>query len=234
MRILFLILPLLAMGCTMQSPAPTTQAAPVAVSAPGPQLTQRQAARNFVAVVDHMEPIVEQACREMTRGANCDFRIVVDDRPGQPPNAFQTLQNDGRPVLGFTVALLKDMRNKDELAFVLGHESAHHIRGHLARQQQDAMAGAMLGGILAAALGGDANSVDAMQQIGGSIGARSYSKNYELEADQLGAILTKRAGYDPVRGAAYFARIPDPGNQFLGTHPPNASRVETVRRAVGG
>ena len=41
------------------------------------------------------------------------------------------------------------------------------------------------------------------------------------------------AGYDPVRGAAYFTRIPDPGNKFLGTHPPNASRIETVRQAVG-
>jgi len=41
---------------------------------------------------------------------------------------------------------------------------------------------------------------------------------------------SKRAGYNPVRGAQFFTRIPDPGNRFLGTHPPNAQRIETVRR----
>ncbi|MGB0799102.1 MAG: peptidase M48, partial [Planktomarina sp.] len=34
-------------------------------------------------------------------------------------------------------------------------------------------------------------------------------------------------------GAAYFTRIPDPGNRFLGTHPPNGARITTVRAAVG-
>lgn len=38
--------------------------------------------------------------------------------------------------------------------------------------------------------------------------------------------------YDPLRGAEFFTRIPDPGNRFLGTHPPNAARLETVRRTA--
>jgi len=33
-----------------------------------------------------------------------------------------------------------------------------------------------------------------------------------------------------VRGAAFFTQIADPGDRFLGTHPPNAKRIETVRR----
>jgi len=92
MRALFLIFPLFAMACTMQTPAPQTAepTTPITVAAPGPQLTNRQAAQNFVSVVGHMEPIVEQACREMTTGSNCDFLMVVDDRPNQPPKAFQT------------------------------------------------------------------------------------------------------------------------------------------------
>ena len=66
------------------------------------------------------------------------------------------------------------------------------------------------------------------------VGARSYSKNFELEADALGTIITARAGYDPLRGAEFFARIPDPGDKFLGTHPPNASGLDTVRRTAAG
>ena len=54
----------------------------------------------------------------------------------------------------------------------------------------------------------------------------------ELEADALGTIIAHEAGFDPLRGAAFFERIPDPGNQFLGTHPPNAARIETVRRVA--
>ncbi|MCH8465375.1 MAG: hypothetical protein LAT78_02200 [Roseinatronobacter sp.] len=45
-------------------------------------------------------------------------------------------------------------------------------------------------------------------------------------------MITARGGFDPLRGAAIFRRIPDPGNQFLGTHPPNAERLREVERAV--
>ena len=62
------------------------------------------------------------------------------------------------------------------------------------------------------------------------MGARSYSKEFELEADALGTVITKKAGFNPLVGAEFFTRIPDPGNRFLGTHPPNAQRIETVRR----
>jgi predicted Zn-dependent protease len=70
--------------------------------------------------------------------------------------------------------------------------------------------------------------------IGAGVGARSYSKNFELEADGLGTVITHRAGFNPVKGAEYFTQIPDPGNRFLGTHPPNAQRIETVRRVAAG
>lgn len=208
---------------------PTASVAPASAT----QLSPRQSARNFVTVVRRMEPVVERACRDANPRRNCDFQIVVDDRPNQPPNAFQTLDENGRPILGFNLALIQDVRNVDELAFVFGHEAAHHVQGHIARQQENTVAGAIGFGILAAALGGSQASVEAAQQLGASVGARSFSKDFELEADSLGARLTQAAGFDAVKGAAYFTRIPDPGNRFLGTHPPNAARIATVRAAVG-
>ncbi len=200
----------------------------------GPQLTARQAARSFVRVVNTVEPVAERECRARTRGVNCNFNIVIDDRPGQPANAFQTLDKNGRPVVAFTLALIADARNEDELAFVLGHETAHHIAGHISRQQQNAVAGAVVAGSLAVLLGGDSNAVEAAQRTGARVGARSYSKNFELEADALGTVITARAGYNPVRGAQFFTRIPDPGDRFLGTHPPNAARMAVVRRTAAG
>ena len=93
-----------------------------------------QAARTFVEVVDRVVPVAEAICRERTRNVPCAFQIAIDDRPGQAPNAFQTVDDQGNPVIAFNLALLMDVRNADELAFVMGHETAHHIAGHLDRQ----------------------------------------------------------------------------------------------------
>jgi predicted Zn-dependent protease len=192
------------------------------------------AARQFVSVVRTVEPVAERECLRRAPGANCDFQIVVDDRPGQAPNAFQTVDRNGRPILAFNLALIASVSNADELAFVMGHEAAHHVLGHLGRTQQNAAVGAVILSGLVALGGADASVVQSAEQIGASLGARTYSKDFELEADRLGTVITQRAGYDPVLGAEFFNRIPDPGNRFLGTHPPNAARMETVRRTAQG
>ncbi|WPZ22605.1 M48 family metalloprotease [Sulfitobacter faviae] len=216
------------------------QTGPIPVDRPqttgqaSPRLSASAAARSFVQVVRTLEPVAERECRNRTTGMNCDFNIVVDGRPGQPANAFQTLDENGRPIVAFTLALIADARNEDELAFVLGHEAAHHIAGHIERQQQNAMAGAVIFAGLATLSGGDANAVRTAQELGAEVGARRYSKDFELEADALGTIITARAGYDPLRGAEFFTRIPDPGDRFLGTHPPNNARIDIVRRTMAG
>lgn len=215
-------------GCVSTSPAPDPTTRPV--SQVQNQTPSSAKIAQFNAVVNAVEPVAERECNARTRGLNCDFRIVVDDRPNQPPNAFQTEDKQGRPILAFNLALIASVRNSDELAFVMGHEAAHHIEGHLARQQNNAMAGAILLGGLAAITGAGESTVRSATDLGAGLGARTYSKEYELEADALGTVITKRAGFDPVRGAAYFTQIPDPGDRFLGTHPPNAQRIETVRR----
>lgn len=196
------------------------------------QVTSDNALNVFSQVVRTVEPVAEAECRQRTTQVNCDFSIQVDERPNVPANAFQTLDKSGRPIIVFTQALIGDARNSDELAFVLGHEAAHHIRGHIARQQQNAVAGAVIAGSLVVLLGGDPTAVESAQQTGAQVGARTYSKDFELEADALGTVITARAGYNPVRGAEFFTRIPDPGDRFLGTHPPNAQRIETVRRTA--
>lgn len=203
------------------------------ITVPSP-VSARTAARSFVRVVQTVEPVAERECRARTQNLNCDFNIVVDDRPGQPANAYQTLDRQGRPIIAFTLGLIDDARNDDELAFVLGHEAAHHIAGHIGRQQQNAVAGAVIFAGLATLSGGDASAVRTAQRLGAQVGARSYSKEFELEADALGTIITKRAGYDPLRGAEFFTRIPDPGDKFLGTHPPNTDRIDVVRRTAAG
>ncbi|WP_238365092.1 M48 family metallopeptidase [Mesobacterium pallidum] len=235
LRLLALCLGLTALAaCDVQTTLPGSDTPATPVGNIANKVRAEQAVRRFIAVVDSVEPVAEQECRNRTSGLNCDFKIVVDDRPGQPPNAFQTRESSGRPIVAFNLALIAMAENEDELAFVMGHEASHHIRDHLGRQQEAATAGAILMGGLASIGGGNAEAVRSAQELGAMVGARSYSKDYELEADQLGTIIAARAGYDPLKGAQFFNRIPDPGNRFLGTHPPNRDRMEIVRRTAAG
>ncbi len=209
-------------GLTACAPLPQG-AVPARVSQPG-----QAAERQFVAVIETVAPVAEAECRRVVQGRSCDFQIVVDTTPNQPPNAFQTLDRRGRPVLAFNLGLIASVENADELAFVVGHEAAHHILNHLARQQINSEAAAAIFSGVAAITGAGERGIQEAGRIGAVVGARSYSKDFEIEADRLGTLITMRAGYDPVRGAQFFSRLPDPGNQFLGTHPPNADRQKAV------
>lgn len=215
-------------GCVSPASAPTPQA----IAAAGPIVSPQVAARNFSDVVRRVEPVAEAECRRLQPQLNCDFRIVVEQDPRQPPNAYQSLERDGRPRITFTTSLIAQARNVDELAFILGHEAAHHIEAHIPKSQRSAVLGAVLLGGLIASQGGSAEAVDQAAQLGAGLGARTFSKEMELEADVLGTVIADKAGYDPVRGAQYFARIPDPGDQFLGSHPPNAERQKAVARTA--
>ncbi len=191
-------------------------------------LAPRQAVQNFADVVDRVAPIITQVCLGAGTVQNCDFQIGVDERFDQPPNAYQTVDEAGRPIIAFTLALIADAQNRDELAFIMGHEAGHHIAGHLARQQESAVQGAVMAGVLATLSGASRAGVDRAAEMGAGIAARRYSKDFELEADLLGTRIALAAGFDPVLGAAFFDRLPDPGDRFLGTHPANASRKATV------
>ncbi|MCA3443481.1 MAG: M48 family metallopeptidase [Rhodobacter sp.] len=212
-------------GCSLPVAPPGGGPPPVDFAeAPTPE----QAARTFVYVVDRVVPVAEAICLERTRDVPCQFQIAIDERPGQAPNAFQTLDEQGNPIIAFNVPLLMDIRNPDELAFVMGHETAHHIAGHIPRQQTGMMQGALVAGALATLGGGDEAAIRTAQDMGAELGARRFSKEFELEADALGTEIAWRAGFDPLVGAQFFSRLPDPGNRFLGTHPPTGQRYEAV------
>ena len=230
----FLVLAGCVSTTTTQSPSPQPSQ-PQAQSAQSKATTPTAAqVSRFKTVVSRVEPVAERMCRQQTSNLNCDFKVVIDDRPQKSPNAFQTIDKSGRPILAFNLPMIAQVRNDDELAFVMGHEAAHHIERHLDQQRNNAMAGAIILGGLAALTGASSGNVDAAADLGAHVGARSYSKNHELEADALGTVITRYAGYNPVRGAEFFTQIPDPGDRFLGTHPPNKSRIETVRRVNAG
>lgn len=224
MRAVLAILGLaLVSGCVVAPPAPQTGASPGTGQAV-----------SFASVAGRIEPVAEAECRARLSGGNCDLSILIERDPRAGVNAFQTLDRSGRPVIIVTTGLIEAVANPDELAFVIGHEAAHHIRQHIPQQVDAARRGALVFGVLAQMGGADATGVRQAAELGATVGARRFSQDHELEADQLGTIITQRAGFDPLRGAEFFTRLPDPGNRVLGTHPPNAERQAVVRRTIAG
>ncbi|WP_170478516.1 M48 family metallopeptidase [Ruegeria arenilitoris] len=188
----------------------------------------QELAASFNQVSKSVAEASRTECRRRTRAVNCDFVILIDLDRRASANAFQTLDENGRPLIIFTQAMIESTQNADEIAFVMGHEAAHHILGHIARQAENARESAIIFGDLARRQGEDAAGIERAQQLGAEVGAQYYSRAFELEADQLGTIITNAAGYNPLIGLKFFQRIPDPGDRFLASHPPNAERVQVV------
>ena len=87
--------------------------------------------------------------------------------------------------------------------------------------------------------GNDAAEMHQNMGLGAAVGQKAYSQTYELESDVIATHITKAAGYDPIKGAKFFARPETAKTQagnlsFWGTHPPNAQRLATVIEAAKG
>ena len=124
--------------------------------------------------------------------------------------------------------------NQDELAFILGHEMGHVIRGHSMGRivTNSAIAvgarAAPIRGLLASWLG----------KVGVEFLESAYSQDMELEADALGARLVAVAGYDPHAPTQLLTRLSElslpakqlgPGNYFS-SHPAFEVRIRNVER----
>ena len=236
----------LAALCLLLAACGTTYAVPETGPGAGASLPVRDAAGrtpgNFARVAARIEPAAEAFCREEAPGAPaiyCDFRLLLESDPRMPPNAFQTRARSGRPVVVMSASLLKEMRSDDEIAFVLAHETAHHVAQHIPKQQQRQVFGALvLGGLAQATAGPGGISDQALRDImdlGAYVGGRAYSQNYELEADWLGAFISARAGYDPALGAPIFGRpalASSGGPVILSSHPASPQRTALAARAA--
>ena len=128
---------------------------------------------------------------------NCDFTVLVDLNPRAPANAFQTLDDKDQPVIIFTLAMIQSAQNEDELAFVMGHEAAHHVLGHIDRHSQSAKESAVIFSDLGKLYGERGEELERIQKLGAEVGVQVNVKQFELEADQLGTIITHNAGYNP-------------------------------------
>jgi len=157
------------------------------------------------------------------------FEIVK----GAEPNAFALPGG----FIFVTSSLLELCEpNRGELAFIIGHEMAHVIRGH-AMDRFISNSAIALGSRAAPIRGLIARW---LRTVGVKFLESAYSQDLELEADTLGARLTAAAGYDPKAPAkllSRLAKLPRSANQsglgsYFSSHPPFDLRIERVNRLL--
>ncbi|MDK3017441.1 M48 family metallopeptidase [Pseudodonghicola flavimaris] len=222
-----------------QSDTATRMFAEARAEGPRQPLSAAAAERRFQRVAARIQPTGRRYCETLAReGSSIDCNVALEiDRKMKQRNAYFTY--DGKaPVIRISMPMLQDSASDDEVAFILGHEYGHLIGRHIQKQQQQALAGALILGVITAAATANAssynpNTVSQSMDLGAAAGSMAYSQTYELESDTLGTRIADAAGYDPVKGAKFFARSEaartTAGNlSFWGTHPPDAKRLATV------
>lgn len=165
------------------------------------------------------------------RQAQFDYRFKVVN--ARDLNAFAL---PGGPMY-VNRGMIEAARNEAELAGVMAHEISHVALRHATAQatkqssfgNQARTLGLILGG---AVLGGQGGA-----QLGQVFAAGfqlKYSREYESQADALGAQIMANAGYDPRNLANVFRTIESQsgsgGPQWLSSHPNPGNRYEAINR----
>ncbi|MCM3905218.1 MAG: M48 family metallopeptidase [Pyrinomonadaceae bacterium] len=133
--------------------------------------------------------------------------------------------------------MIEAARREGEMAGVMAHEAAHVALRHGTAQATKGQKYGTLAGILGIAgqvIGGPAGAAAQIAGQGVGVYFLKFSREYETEADILGAQIMARAGYDPRDLAAMFQTIERQGGGssggFLSSHPSPQNRYARINQ----
>ena len=154
-----------------------------------------------------------------------DFHLLADDKT---INAFAL---PGGQIF-ITYALLSKLKNKDQVAGVLGHEIGHVLGRHSAERIAESEFWKTI--YAGASVGADAGSI--VNQYGNNTLLKNGRED-ELESDELGVLFMINAGYNPnemigvmkiLKQAAGPNRVPE----FQSSHPDPENRIQHIQEAI--
>ena len=157
-----------------------------------------------------------------------EFTLLAD------PNTINAFALPGGQVF-ITRALFNQLKSKDQLAGVLGHEIGHVVGRHAGeRMQKDGLLQGIAGAVGVAS--GDIQTAQAAQQIAGLIGLK-YGRDQELQADNLGVRFMLETSYQPEEmiGVMEILKQASGGSQrdeFSSSHPSPDNRIEKIKEAI--
>jgi Zn-dependent protease with chaperone function len=133
--------------------------------------------------------------------------------------------------------MIEAARTEGEMAGVMAHEISHvalrHGTAQASKAQKYGTAAGILG-ILGQVIGGPAGAAAQIAGQGVGVYFLKFSREYETEADILGAQILARSGYDPMDLANMFRTIEQQGGGssggFLSSHPSPANRYARIQQ----
>jgi len=163
-----------------------------------------------------------------------EFRYTFDMVNQKEINAFAL---PGGPMF-LNRGMIEAAKTEGEVAGVMAHEMSHVALRHgtaQATKGQKFQIGSVLGQIAGAVIGGTAGSIISQgTQFGLGAAFLRYSREYESQADILGAQILARAGYNPREMANMFKTIEAEGGsngpEWLSSHPNPGNRYEAITR----
>jgi len=137
--------------------------------------------------------------------------------------------------------ILKAAHNDDQLATVISHEIAHAIARHGAERasmnQVVGIGGQLLSVVVNTKAPAYNNAFAVAYGYGSNYGLMlPYSRKHELEADNIGLILMKKAGYDTKEALKFWTNMSNASgkakstNDFFSTHPNHHTRIEQIKK----
>jgi len=162
------------------------------------------------------------------------FRYTFDVVNQKEINAFAL---PGGPMF-LNRGMIEAATTEAQVAGVMAHEIAHVALRHgtaQATKGQKFQIGAAAGQILGAIVGGTAGSVISQgSQFGLGTYFLKYGREYERQADLMGAQIMSRAGYDPREMANMFKTIQAEGGsggpEWLSSHPDPGNRSDAIAK----
>ena len=160
------------------------------------------------------------------------FRYTFDVVNQREINAFAL---PGGPMF-LNRGMIEAAKSEAEIAGVMAHEIAHVALRHgtaQATKGQKFEIGAVAGQILGAIVGGAAGSaISQGSQLGLGTYFLKYGREYERQADLMGAQIMARAGYDPREMANMFKTLEAKGGgsgpEWLSSHPNPGNRHDAI------
>jgi predicted Zn-dependent protease len=135
--------------------------------------------------------------------------------------------------IAFFYGILQQLQlSDDEVATIMGHETAHALREH-ARERMGKSAATQLGASALSAVLGLGNLGNQVLGMGSQLLTLKFSREDESEADIVGMELAARAGYDPAAGVSLWQKMMNASRgeplAFMSTHPSSDTRIRDIQ-----
>ena len=152
--------------------------------------------------------------------------IPITYEKDDSPNAWVKFKSQKDFSVHVTKGLMKILDTEEQIAGVLGHEIGHVKLGHYDKGVSRAVGWTLLG----IALGRAGGIAQTAGNVGIKLAESGFSRGQEVEADDYGTELLKRAGYNPM--GLYRAMKAFQDNKYVtqpngfNSHPPTARRLK--------